>query len=87
MVKMYVRHTVADFAKWKPLYEGNEATRKKFGAKKTDAFANINNPNEIIVVSEWDKKEQATKFAESSDLKERLKQAGIKGAPNITYSE
>ncbi len=84
---MYVRHTVADFAKWKPIYEDNEATRKKFGAKKADAFANIKNPNEIIVVSEWDNKEQATKFAESSDLKERLKQAGIKGAPNISYSE
>jgi hypothetical protein len=38
----------------KVVFDGHEATRKKFGAKKSDAFRGSNNPNEVLVVIEWD---------------------------------
>ena len=87
MVKMYVRQTVADFAKWKVVYDEHESTRKKFGAKKSEAFTNYKNPNEILVVIEMDNKAQATRFLENSDIKEAMKLAGVIGAPGISYCE
>ena len=87
MIKMYVRHTVADFAKWKAVYDEHDATRKKFGAKKSEVFTNSQNPNGILVVLEWGSKEQATNFLEKSDIKEIMKQGGVMGPPEISYAE
>jgi hypothetical protein len=35
MIKIYIRQKVADFAKWKIVYDEYDATRKKFGGKKS----------------------------------------------------
>jgi hypothetical protein len=85
MIKMYVRHTVADFAKWKAVFDEHEAMRKKFGAVKSDAFTNSANPNEVIAVIEWDNKQQANDFMEKSDLKSIMEHGGVISAPEITF--
>ena len=87
MAKLFIRHRVADFGKWKIVYDDNEATRIKYGAKKADVFTSTKNPNEIIVVTEWGSKEQAKKFVESSALSDAFKRAGLLGAPEVTYAE
>jgi hypothetical protein len=87
MIKMYLRQTVADFTKWKAVYDEHDATRKKFGAKKSEAFTNSQNPKEVLVVIEMDNKEQAKNFLEKSDIKEIMKEAGVIGAPEISYAE
>ena len=87
MIKMYVRQTVADFAKWKAVYDEHDATRKKFGAKKSEAFTNSQNPKEVLVVIEMDNKEQAKNFLEKSDIKEAMERAGVIGAPEISFAE
>jgi quinol monooxygenase YgiN len=87
MTKLYVRHTAADFSKWKPFFDGHQATLRKFGAKKAEVFTSIKNPNEIIVITEWDNKDQAKNFLEKSDVKEVMKEAGVLGAPEINFAE
>jgi hypothetical protein len=87
MIKMYVRHTVADYAKWRAVFDEHNATRKKFGAAKTDVFTNAQNPKEILTVIEWGNKEQANNFLEKSDIKEIMKEAGVLTAPEISFSE
>jgi hypothetical protein len=87
MVKMYVRHTVADYAKWRAAFDGHDATRKKFGVKKSDVFTNSLNSKEILVVIDWDRKEQANDFLEKSDIKEVMKDGGVLTAPEISFSE
>lgn len=87
MVKTYVRHTVADFGKWKKVFDDHEATRKSYGAKKSEAFTNSDNPNEIIAVIQWDSKEQANNFMEKSDLKSIMELGGVLTAPEVNFSE
>jgi len=87
MVKMYVRHTVADFAKWKTIFDEHDSTRKSFGAKKSEAFTNSANPNEIIAVIDWDNKEQAKNFMEKSNLKAIMEHGGVLTAPEISFAE
>jgi hypothetical protein len=87
MVKLYVRHTVADFAKWKPVYEGHEATRKKFGEKKEDVFTSTSNPNDVLIVFEWESKGQAQDFLEKSDLKEVMEKAGVVSQPEVKFAD
>ena len=87
MTKMYVRHTAADFSKWKTVFDGHEATRRKFGAKKAEVFTGFKNPYEILISIEWDNKDQAKNFLEKSDIKDVLKEGGVLGAPEINFAE
>jgi hypothetical protein len=84
---MYVRHKVVDFAKWETVYDEHDATRKKFGVKKEEVFANLKNSKDILGVYEWENKAHATHFLENSDIKEAMKLAGVIGAPGISYCE
>jgi quinol monooxygenase YgiN len=85
MVKMYVRHTVADFARWKVVYDEHDAMRKKFGCKKSEVFTNAHNPNDVLSVHQWDDKEQASKFMQSPDLKEAMVNAGVTSMPQFDF--
>ncbi len=87
MVKGYVRHKVADFNKWKVVYDQHDAIRKQFGCKKSEVFTNSQNPNEVLVVTEWDSKEQAAKFDSSASLKEAMQNAGVISAPEFSFAE
>ena len=87
MTKMFVKHQVADFAKWKPVYDQHDATRKQFGCKKSEVFTNAQNPNEVLVTLEWDNKEQAIKFGQSPSLKEAEECGGVISVPEVSFAE
>lgn len=87
MVKNYVRHKVADFNAWKSVYDQHDATRKQFGCKKSEVFTNYQNPNEVLVVTEWDSREQAEKFDSSPDLRAAMQNAGVASIPEFTFAE
>jgi quinol monooxygenase YgiN len=87
MVKMYVRHKVADFAKWKVAFEEFEPFRKQqLGSSGADVFQNNANANEVLVILDWDKKEQGIKFGESPELKNAMQKAGVLGKPEINFA-
>jgi heme-degrading monooxygenase HmoA len=83
--KMLVRHKVEDYAKWKPLYDGHAATRKASGSKGAHLFRNVDNPNEIVLLFEWDNLSNARRFAQSEDLIKTMKKAGVIGKPDIYF--
>jgi quinol monooxygenase YgiN len=87
MKKMYVRHKVADFDKWKVVFEEVEPFRQKMGSSGSHVFRHHSNPNEVLVITDWDSKEQGMKFGESPELKDAMQRAGVLGAPDISFSE
>ena len=87
MTKMYVRHTVSDFATWKSIFDKHDVTRRQFGAKKSEAFSNSQNPNEVLAVIEWDNKDQAAKFLKESDVNEIMHNGGVTTAPEVSFAE
>ena len=46
MTFVLVRHKVQDFAKWKPVYDEHQATRKASGSKRARLFRSADNPND-----------------------------------------
>ena len=87
MIKMTVRHKVADFAKWKPVYDQHDVVRKQFGCQAADVFSNVQNPNDVMVVLQWENKEQAMKFGQSPTLKEAEERGGVVGVPEVSFAE
>jgi quinol monooxygenase YgiN len=82
---MLVRHKVADYEKWKPIYDEHAEFRKASGSKGAQLFRNANNPDEIVLIFEWDDLANAQKFAQSEDLIKTMQKAGVIEKPDIHY--
>ena len=82
MAYYVVNHKVDDFDIWKKVYDEFEETRKHFGVKETFALQSVEDSKHVLVVGEGDL-EAINKFLTSEELKTGMKNAGIKGPPDV----
>lgn len=87
MTSVLVRHKVKDYEKWKIVFDEHSNFRKENGSKGGHLFRNANDPNETVIIFEWDNLENAKKFVQSENLKEAMKKAGVTGKPTIYFLE
>jgi len=85
MPYVLVRHKVQDYAKWRPMYDEHGATRKAAGCKGTQVFRSAEDPNEILVLLEWDNLENARRFTQSEDLRTIMQRAGVTSQPDVYF--
>ena len=84
MVYLNVRHTVADYKKWRPFFDQDDARRRAAGATgKHQVYRDVDNPNTITIVMEWDSAARAQKFASDPALAEVMQKAGVIGMPSL----
>jgi len=87
MTFVLVRHKVQDFAKWKPVYDEHQATRRAGGSKGARLFRSADNPNEVIMLFEWDQLKNARQFIQSEDLRKTMEKAGVADRPDVYFLE
>jgi len=85
MAHMIIRHKVEDFDGWKPAFEDHRPTREAAGLRDIYLWRNADDPNEVILLLEVSDVSKAREFATSSDLKDRMRSAGVQGAPDIVF--
>ena len=85
-VRMFVRHDVADYSVWKKGYDGFSGYQKSHGVFSQSVWQSIENPNEVTVIHDFHSIEKAKSFANSQELKETMKKIGVKGTPQIWYT-
>ena len=86
MVYLSVRHTVADYAKWRVGFDAHASARRAAGATGTQhVYRDHENPNAILITMEWDSAEKARKFAQDPALKEVMDKAGVISAPEVHF--
>ena len=55
MVYINVRHTVADYEKWRPFFDGDEARRRAAGTTGVNqVYRDADDLNTINIIMEWD---------------------------------
>lgn len=82
-----VRTKVRDYATWRPYFDQHAAVRKANGQISERVFRNANNPNELVLLFEWDDLAKAKAFRESAELKQIMKEAGVEGEPEFIFLE
>lgn len=87
MAQLIVRHKVKDYGKWKPFFDEHGTQRKAAGSKGGRIFRSEKDPNEVVILFEWEDLGKARKFAESEDLRQRMERAGIVGKPDLYFLE
>ena len=87
MPYLIVRHKVKDYAKWKPAFDEHGATRKANGSKGGRLYRSAGDPNELVVLFEWEDLGKAQQFAQSADLRETMERAGVADQPDLYFLE
>jgi len=84
MVYINVRHTVTDYAKWRPFFDRDDARRRAGGATGVNLlYQDADNPNIVTTLMEWNNAESALKFAHDPALAKVMQEAGVVGAPAL----
>lgn len=87
MPSMFIKHTVADYAKWKSAFDQHEARRTANGFTGHSIHRDADDPNVIIVAFRVSDLNRAKEFAASDDLRSAMEQAGVQGPPEISFAD
>ncbi len=87
MASMFIKHRVADYAKWKPAFDEHEATRREYGATGHSLHRDADDPNVIIIAFRVSDLNRAREFAASDELRSAMEQAGVLGPPEIWFAD
>lgn len=85
MTYLMVRHKIADFGEWKPVYDAHAPARAKAGLKEEHLFRNMDNPDEIVLLFSAEDLGKAKAFAGSADLREAMQKAGVTDKPDLHF--
>jgi heme-degrading monooxygenase HmoA len=83
MTYVLVIHKVEYFDRWKRAYDEHGTVRKANGSKGAFVFRNADDPDQLVVITQWENMESAKNFAEAKDLKEAMQKGGVSGQPEV----
>ena len=87
MAQLLIRHKVKDYGTWKPLFDEHAAKRKAGGSKGGRLFRSEKDPNEVVILFDWEDLGKAHQFADSEDLRKTMERAGVLGKPALFFLE
>ena len=82
-----ITHTVKDYAKWRPVFDADSNNRKANGLETIVVGREIDRPNNIMTAYTVTDMQKAKDFANSPNLKEKMKAAGVISKPDIEFFE
>jgi quinol monooxygenase YgiN len=85
MIQVLVRHQVADYRNWRSVFDGALDFRHDGGECSCRIFRKAGNPNDLTLLFEWDDMEKAQRYMTSDELRKKMQQSGVLGAPEIQY--
>jgi len=87
MASMFIKHRVADYAKWKPVFDEHEAMRRAGGVTGHSVHRQADDPSVVIIALRVSDLSKAKQFAGSDDLKAAMARAGVQGPPEIWFAD
>lgn len=85
MAHVIVKHTVEDYGKWKPVFDGDQGRRARAGCKEARLYRDAQDPNTLTVVMEFGSQDQAHAFANDPVLAETMGKGGVIGRPDVSF--
>ena len=83
MATIFLRHPVASYDAWRPLYDDDVARRDTAGLTEVGVFRDASDPNSVLLV--WDTDDVSGFEAMLADeaLKAVMDEAGVTGPPEV----
>ena len=84
---LLIRLRVADYAKWKPVFDERQSSRAQHGAKRHWVYRSTEDGNDVAISVEFPTVDQAKAYAADPALREAMARAGVSGPPEFAYLE
>ena len=81
---LIIQEKVANFAKWKPMYESNDSIRRSYGLSNYIIGRGMSDSNKLVVILRMDDPNKAKELTASQGMKDRMKKAGVSN-PTFSY--
>jgi heme-degrading monooxygenase HmoA len=85
MVHVLVRHKVADYSRWRAVFDDALMMRRNAGEQSYRVFRSYENANEVSLLCDFDTLEHARAFLTSDSLKEAMQAGGVVEPPSVQY--
>ena len=83
MVFVTVAFEVENFDKWRKVFDGDLAEKKKGGMISETVFQDIKNKNSVTLLFEWKSPQALNAFMSTDRLKEKMEEAGTRSEPVV----
>ena len=83
MATVIVQHHVEDFDRWLPVYKEHGEVRRAHGGTGHQIFRTADDPNDLVIINEFDSPEGAKAFMADPSLKEIMGRAGVNSEPRV----
>ena len=77
-------HKVADYARWRLVFDADSANRQAGGSRGGQLFRSADDPDEVIMLFEWDL-EKARQFIQTDELRAKMQEGGVLGLPESYF--
>ena len=84
---LLIRIRVADYAKWKAVFDERESSRRQHGGKRHWIYRSADDGNDVAISIEFATVDQAKAYAADPGLREAMGRAGVSGQPEFAYLE
>ncbi len=85
MTYMLVRHKVADFSRWKRVFDAHAAAQQASGMKVEKVLRNIDEPNEVFLLFKVSQIEKARAFVSSPEVPQAMQDSSVLDDPDIYF--
>jgi len=85
MIRIYVRHKVRSYGKWRRVYDAFDKIRRPMGVRRHAVYQSVRNPKDVTVSHDFSTLEKARAFTRSPKLRQAMKKAGVRGKPDIWF--
>jgi len=85
MIQVLVHHQVEDYNHWRAAFDAALDFRHKGGERSCRVFRKAGNPNDLTLLFEWEDIARAQSYMNSEELRQKMKQAGVIGVPDVQY--
>jgi hypothetical protein len=82
---LVVMHKVANFDKWLPVFEADEAKQKEAGLTRTVIGRGMDDSNMVLIGFRMDDYEKAKAMGKSAELEKKMKESGVMSEPKMIY--
>lgn len=81
MIYIMVSHKIADWEKWKPVFDGDDEARRKYGVSVKKLFRLVGDPNELHILFDAPDEASAKACIARPELKTLMQDAGVISEP------
>jgi len=83
MVTILMEHKVADFAKWRSVYDADSERRASAGIKEIALHTKADDPNHVYMVWSAENSDMLEPMLADENLKQAMQEAGVISKPSF----